>query len=284
MEPQINLTHLKYFLNAATNRSVSAAARENFVSQSAISQGIFKLEEALQVKLTTHQKQGFQLTEEGNIVYKGCQKIFTAVDGLKNQLHDLKNEIAGTVTFACTHSIAQFYLAQHYARIKKQYPLVKLKFQLGGMKFLHDALKDEQVSFVIAIDSLELDAYDKEVLKKGCFRFFKKREGASGEGLLIDHYESDEVKELKCRYLNKYKKELIVQEALSGWAMVEKFVQNGCGIGFLPDFITSEDDLLEEVNFKIPLIKYEICIFKLKGTSLSRASKAVIELLKGHSK
>lgn len=279
MEPQINLTHLKYFLAAASNRSVSDAARENFVSQSAISQGIFKLEQALQVTLTTHQKQGFHLTEEGDIVYKGAQKIFKEIEGLKNELHDLKNEIAGTVTFACTNAIAQFYLSQHYSRIKEQYPKVKLKFHLGGMKFLHNALKDEQASFVIALGGQEWDAYDKEVLKKGCFRFFKKRGKTSGEGILIDHDESEEVKELRCRYFNKYKKELVIQETLSGWAMVEKFVQKGCGIGFLPDFIISEDEMIEEVDLKIPLIKYEICIFKLKGSSLSHASKAVIEML-----
>jgi len=39
-----NVTFLRYFLSAGQSKSISKAAQENFVSQSAISQAISKLE------------------------------------------------------------------------------------------------------------------------------------------------------------------------------------------------------------------------------------------------
>lgn len=58
--------------------------------------------------------------------------------------------------------------------------------------------------------------------------------------------------------------------------MVATFIQNGCGVGFVPDFIFAKQAGVEEVILKVPLIEYEICVFKLKKNRLSRAAKAII--------
>src|SRR5437870_5477091 len=114
MFANINLTHLKFFYDAVLLNSVSASARENFVSQSAISQGIVKLEHELQVLLTTHQRQTFKLTEQGQVVFEEARRIFTAVDALKERLGALKGEISGDLRFACTNAIAQYFLPLKY--------------------------------------------------------------------------------------------------------------------------------------------------------------------------
>lgn len=59
-----NSTFLRYFLSAAQFKSISKAAKENFVSQSAISQAINKLETALSKQLITHEQNRFQLTAD----------------------------------------------------------------------------------------------------------------------------------------------------------------------------------------------------------------------------
>lgn len=279
MTPQINLIHLKYFFDAVSSGSVSQAARNNFVSQSAISQGIMRLEVALKVSLTTHQKQGISVTEEGRIVYNESKKIFAAMEELQNRLNDLKGEITGTVKFACTNAIAQFYIANYYMEIKRTFPKISLKFTRGGLNYLHNQLREEEVSFIIALDSPEFSNYDKVVLKQGYFKLYRRKEGSISDCIFFDHYENEEVKEFFCRYNNKYKKEIPSHEALSSWGMVERFVQNGAGIGYLPDFILSGNDLIEEVDMRVSLIRYEICAFKLKGSVLTRSCSAVVEEL-----
>lgn len=280
MLPDINLTHLRYFYDSVNLGSLSSAARENFVSQSAISQGIARLEQALQVNLSTHQRQAFRLTEEGHAVYDEAKRIFGAVEGLKDRLRNLKGEISGDVKFACTNAIAQFYLPLYYLQMRESYPLVRLKFHRGSLHFLHDALKEEKVSFALALDAPEFYGYEKRVLYKGSFRLYRAKKAKTSPGIFIDHYENPEVLQLRKSYKEHSGKELLIQAALSGWGLVATFVQMGCGTGFLPDFIFRGNSNVKEVPLKIPPIEYTISALWLKGSHLTRACHAFLDILK----
>lgn len=280
MYNQINLSHLKYFYDAVMLNSISAAARENFVSQSAISQGIAKLEQALQVTLTTHQRQSFKLTEEGVIVFDEAKQIFRAVGDLRERLNGLKGVISGEVHFACTNALAQFFLPLSYIKMREKYPLVSLRFNRGSLQFIHEALRQEKVSFALAMDAPQFYNFEKIILSKGCFRLYTAKGVKASSGILIDHEESSEVLGLRKMYAEKYKKELIIQEVLSGWGLVAKFVQMGCGTGFLPEFIFDGNKDVKEVKLDIPPIEYTICAFKAKAMPLSRASQIFLDILR----
>ncbi|WP_226996159.1 LysR family transcriptional regulator [Candidatus Protochlamydia sp. W-9] len=57
-------------------KSISKTAKENFVSQSAISQAIHKLEITLGKHLISHEKNRFQLTIVGLLLLDNCKQIF----------------------------------------------------------------------------------------------------------------------------------------------------------------------------------------------------------------
>lgn len=61
----MNLTKLEYFLSAARTLSFTEAARENYISQTAISQQIGALEAELGVQLFRRNKKRVELTEAG---------------------------------------------------------------------------------------------------------------------------------------------------------------------------------------------------------------------------
>jgi len=276
----INLTYLQYFYDAATHKSVSAAARENFVSQSAISQGISKLEIALQVKLTTHQKQKFRLTEEGNIVYADAKRLFSTVAELKDRLSALKGEISGEIKFACTNSLAQFYLPPAYLKMRKNYPKVSLKFHRGSLNYIHESLRNEKVDFALVLDSPEFEGYDREPISQGSFRIYKNKSLKKSSGIIVDHLENYEVIEFRERHKERYGKDIDILDALSGWALVLTFVQLNHGAGYLPEFIVREKKDLREVKLDITPIQYSICMIKLKGSPLTRAESAFLDILR----
>ncbi len=56
----MNLNHLKYFFDSATAQSLSRAAQQNRVSQSAISQAIRSIENSLDCSLIEHKRNRFQ--------------------------------------------------------------------------------------------------------------------------------------------------------------------------------------------------------------------------------
>ena len=69
MRMDINFDLYKTFCTVARHGSISAAANELFVSQSAVSQSIKQLETALGGKLFTRGARGVTLTAEGQAVY-----------------------------------------------------------------------------------------------------------------------------------------------------------------------------------------------------------------------
>ena len=72
-----NIHFLKYFYSAGKHLSMSKAAAENFVTQSAISQGIHKLELELGIQLISSRKNKLELTSDGELLLDKCENIFS---------------------------------------------------------------------------------------------------------------------------------------------------------------------------------------------------------------
>src|SRR5271163_2451995 len=98
-----NITFLCYFFSAGQAKSISKAAKENFVSQSAISQAISKLEIALEKQLITHEKNRFQLTADGLLLLEKCKELFTVFSEMEDAFNEAEGIFKGKLTFACTH-------------------------------------------------------------------------------------------------------------------------------------------------------------------------------------
>lgn len=79
MEPQISLSGYQIFNKVAETGNISAAARELFISQPAISKAIRRLEASLQTSLFTRSSRGVTLTESGRLLYSYTQDAFRAL-------------------------------------------------------------------------------------------------------------------------------------------------------------------------------------------------------------
>ena len=130
-----NLIHLKFFCDTVSLKSVSEAAKKNFVTQSAISQGIAKLEKVMGVQLATHSRSSFQPTEEGRIVFEQAGDIFKSLQGMHEKLKEHKQEVYGDLHFICTNSLGMSYIAPAFKKMQEKYPKVNLKFRLGASDY-----------------------------------------------------------------------------------------------------------------------------------------------------
>ncbi len=66
----VNFELYKVFMAVATNKSFSKAAEELFVTQSAVSQSISKLEKELGKVLFERSNLGMSLTQEGKLLFE----------------------------------------------------------------------------------------------------------------------------------------------------------------------------------------------------------------------
>jgi DNA-binding transcriptional LysR family regulator len=202
---------------------------------------------------------------------------------LKEKLCTLKGEISGNLHFACTNSLAQFFLPLPYLHMKQKYPKVKIQFHRGSLQYIHESLRTEKVSCALVLDARGFECYERHRLFLGSFRLYKKKDVPETAGVIIDHSENGEVIELQKRYQEHYGKELKLQDALSGWCLVLTFTLFGHGIGYLPDFMVQKKDDLQQVSLDFAPIEYAICLIKLKGVPLTKAESVFLDILKAHT-
>lgn len=266
-----NLAHLRFFYDAIKAGSATAAALQNHVSQSALSQGIKKLEKDLGVQLIYHQKKRFKLTDEGQVVFDHARQIFLEAAKMYDALEDLKGGIKGTATFACTNSIARFFIPSALLKAKEKYPDLKLKFHRGSIRFILQALKEGMVDFAIVVDNESFSSFEKRFIAKGEFHIYTKTSSIK-EGVYVDNAKSSET-----LHFMKYIKDLKIIDELSGWGMIDEFVKQGLGPGILPSFM--ETAPMKKLNLKIPPLSYDICVIYPNSIPLSRSAQAFIDLL-----
>lgn len=269
----LNLTYMKFFYDAADNKSISTSARLNFVTQSAISQGISKLEKALGVVLTTHQKHLFKLTYEGEIVFQKLREVFRNIHEMENLVHATSKTISGPVRYLCPPSIALSYILPALTQLKKEHPLVEPLLKVGSIPFIHTMLRQGLYDFALVVGTEGFEAFDQITIYEGTFNLYQtSKKLLDTEGIYVDSRNGYGVKEL-----SSYK----IKEELDSWEVVARFAHNGLGCGFLPDFILLDKRYphLKKSHAKLPTIPYTISAVLPKGQTLSRAAKTFIDLL-----
>ena len=81
-----NLEYYRTFLHVANSCSFTRAAELLFISQSAVSQTIKKLENELNCTLFERTSHGLLITEEGTALYRHVQKAMEELDRGENAL------------------------------------------------------------------------------------------------------------------------------------------------------------------------------------------------------
>ena len=197
MNPLINLLHLKFFCDAVTYNSISESAKMNFVTQSAVSQAISKLEIVLGTQIVVHSRQKFQVTEAGNIVYEQARQIFKSVQDTYDKINENKNTISGLVKFVSTNSLGMSFLAQYFIKMRDTLPQVDWNFRLGGLNFIRNALRQGEAEFAIVVSDHNFEQFTSHPLKSGQFNLYQHKEAPHHQienGIFVDHYESMYVK------------------------------------------------------------------------------------------
>lgn len=90
----MELNTLRTFFTLGQTQNFSKCAGKLFVTQSAVSHAIKRLEESLGLHLVDRSQKGFVLTPAGNILYQSCRTIFFELESAKERLHHLSNKPA----------------------------------------------------------------------------------------------------------------------------------------------------------------------------------------------
>src|ERR1043166_1480214 len=139
---EVHLETLKIFCDIVETRSFSAAASQNFVTQSAVSQQIRMLEERYGRQLLERTRGNVQLTPAGEILYQVSKDIVQRYQDLEARLQAMTQVVAGPVRVATVHSIGLYELSGQLKRYLRAFPQVHLHLEYSrSNKIYEDAVR-----------------------------------------------------------------------------------------------------------------------------------------------
>lgn len=273
-----NLTFLRYFFSAGQSKSISKAAKENFVSQSAISQAISKLELALGKQLITHEQNRFQLTTDGLLLLEKCKEIFTIFSEIEDSFNETEGVFKGKLSFACTHSFALSLLPPHLKKLSQVSNAIEPILRFGHTGTIIELVKKGDVDFGIVLDNEDFTSFHFKEIHSGEYRLYRaKKVSQQNLNRFILSEERKEVSVLR-QHLFDAGVEMHSCMEVSSWEVIASLTEQGLGIGFLPDYILGKRSLIRyECN--VPSIPYKILAIFSKNRKLSRNAKMFINLM-----
>ncbi len=126
----MEIKHLKLIKAIEDNGNITKAADELFVTSSALSHQLAKLEDQLNCALFLRSKNKWQLTEEGKIIHQLALDTIESIDSTLEKIQDYKDGNAGTIKLSTECYSFYLGLPSFIEEMKIQYPNIEILFQL----------------------------------------------------------------------------------------------------------------------------------------------------------
>ncbi len=146
------LRQLRYFLVVAEEGQVSAAARELYVSQSAVTTAIQEIERVLENPLFVREARGVSLTEIGTAFLPKAREIIRMADeaALVTAPDPL---LVGTVRVGVTYTVMAYFLPQHIQKLSALYPNLEVEWHELGRRQVEAGLEAGDLDFGLLLTS-----------------------------------------------------------------------------------------------------------------------------------
>lgn len=127
----VSLRQLRYFAAAAETGRFSMAAARTHVSQSAITNAVLLLEDALGMRLFERKPHGVALTADGQRFYHRTREILDSLDDCLREPRLPTAELEGRLRVGASYTLLGYFLPPLMARFRKQHP--EVRFDLHDM-------------------------------------------------------------------------------------------------------------------------------------------------------
>lgn len=146
----IKLEQYKIFNEAASTLSFSIAARNLFISQSAVSQTIRLLEKELHTQLFIRQSKGVILTKEGHLLHQKISQALSLITSAENQIINFHELTKGELIIGAGDTFSENYIMPYLVSFHQQYPQVTIKMVNRTSLEIIDLLKngDIEIGFI----------------------------------------------------------------------------------------------------------------------------------------
>ncbi len=123
----IKLEQYKVFYTVANAGSFSEAAKQLYITQSAVSQQIRALENELGVMLFARGRKGAKLTSHGELLYGYAKRSLNEIDNAESIFSRMKTLDEGSLRIGSGDTITRYFLLQTLEKFNRKYPGIKIE-------------------------------------------------------------------------------------------------------------------------------------------------------------
>lgn len=280
----------RVFCEVVKYKNISKTAESMYISQSAITQSIQRLERMLGGKVFYRNKNGVELTEEGKNLYEYIKDSIETMNNAENIFSKYINLEKGKIRIGGGNTLLSSLIFEPFLKFTKKYPNVDISISSGLTDILMQKLANGEIDIVVLNLPFKEKKYSNiEIipLKKSTFCFFASKN-------YIKKHPVNNLKELENKTLilpkspsakkkilddfcNKENIDLVANYEVSSSSIMKRLVLNDIGIGF------TNVENLKDIDDKITIIKtIEIEDTKEGIATLKKnmSNKATIELVK----
>lgn len=185
---------LKAFIEIARTQNITTAARNLFVTQSALSQRLQKLESTLECTLFIRDRE-LKLTEAGHKLLRYAHSVKALEEEFLNEVQSSTQEITGTLRVAAFSSVLRSVLIPSLSPFLRKHPKVHCEFQSFEMLELPKVLERGEADFVVCDYRMQKSHISEVLLGFEEYVVIESTQHSAPHDVYLDHGPQDNATE-----------------------------------------------------------------------------------------
>ena len=289
----VKLELYRVFKEVAETGNISLAAKNLYISQSAVSQSVKQLETALQARLFARSPRGVSLTWEGQMLYQYVRSALGLLATGEDKLSQAQQLLLGTLTIGASDTVTSFFLTPYLETFHRLHPGIRLKIVSGRSAKVLSMLRSGAVDIAFASSPSE-----PGLSTWSCFATHSVFVAGSGYDCDFDHvYTRQEIADFPLILLERKASSRVFLEQcflqsgitltpeieLSSRSLLVSLAKIGLGVAgvtleFVQDALLSGDIRMLKTDFTIPSRSVDMCT--LQDVSPTAAASAFMEMVR----
>src|SRR5262245_4770373 len=141
--PEMEVDDIRAFVAVADAGSVSAAARELFLTQPAVTRRLQRLEGAVGAPLLDRRRRPFALTRAGQAAIVRCRGLLVSLQELRTVADE--GQPGGELRIGVAHALTELTLAAPVEEVQRRFPRVALRLGTGWSRDLLERVRTQAV-------------------------------------------------------------------------------------------------------------------------------------------
>ncbi|RME36037.1 MAG: LysR family transcriptional regulator [Gammaproteobacteria bacterium] len=285
----MDLRKLEIFRSVAEHRSFARAAQSLYISQSAVSIAVRKLEEELGVRLFSRDRRSVRLTAEGEVLLRHAARLLAQAQQARLELQEMVELVRGEVRIGIPAMLAAYHFPPLLAGFRELHPGLRLVIIDEGTRLIRQHLEEGRVDMgIVSLDEemAGLEAHpllEEEMLlciPAGHPLARRKWVGAddlAGERLIL-YREGYFLREIVDRMFAGCREVPEIGFETNLVQLMKELVLSGQGVSVCLRCVLREERRLAGVPFR-PAFRLPFGLAWRKGDYLSRANRAFADFL-----